>query len=325
MAVLLGGLGGGGDVGLALILAESAGLKSRVWASFAGCSPERAWRRGHRPVVGSLVRPVEYHYRNFEWALQASGLAGEAYRICVWTGLDRVLEGLRWLARKGITCALYTDIGGDGLLAGYESMLGSYRIDTLARAALAVAVEQGVIPRAVLAVGGIGLEGGARRTLNAEELAATLLYYWEKGSLIGACTPSREAAEAAWRLLHPIPGKRMTSVMLPLYLGALQGRTTVRIADPRAYSQGAISLDPWSSMVFLLDPLESCRASPLCSRAMKEWTQALEGDWQSPPPPREWREALRRAKKMGPERVFYKLYRLLRPRGGLREFCGSQT
>ncbi|MEB3787655.1 MAG: DUF1152 domain-containing protein [Desulfurococcales archaeon] len=311
MPIILGGLGGGGDVGLALILAESSGLSSEaVWASFAGCNPERASRRGHRAVWASIVEPYSYHNRNFEWALRASGLAERIYRVCLWASRDTVLEGLKWLASQWRPeCSIHADIGGDGILTGYETSLGSYRLDTLARAAIALAMERGLWSRGVIAAGGVGLEGSIKRLLSMEELAASLLYYDIHDAILGAYLPSpRETIEQARRLLQPTPDTPMLSAMLPLYIGSLEQAETVEVVDPRTLKRGRARIDPWSRIVYLLDAEATCKLSPLCTHAKNGWITAVNNPWKRPEPPGKWKSMLQETRRMGPARVMEKLY-----------------
>ena len=52
------------------------------------------------------------------------------------------MEALDWLSENhDPELALHAEIGGDGLLTGFERNLGSYKTDTLARAALLMATE----------------------------------------------------------------------------------------------------------------------------------------------------------------------------------------
>ncbi len=287
--VVVGGLGGGGDVGLAAILASMLRGVRVVYASFSGCHPERY--RGRR-VAGSLVEPGEYHPRDFEWALSRAFPGAEVYRLCVAGGFEGVMEGLRWLDRRySPKCTIHADIGGDGLLTGYESSLGSYRIDSIARAALAEASER-LGWKSLVAVGGLGLEGGRRRELDLGELVAGLLYYEDMGALLGVVEPPSDRAGIAWRLMHP--GREMVSVMLPLYAAALRGKTAFRVE--KGYSTGLHRIDWWAKYVFILDARRSCEASPLCTTARSDWNK-IWGPWSPPKPPRGYLKALRKARQ----------------------------
>ncbi len=84
--------------------------------------------------------PRRYHPRDFEWALKALNPTLPVYGICMKTSGQEVLGGLDWLAREySPACTLNCDIGGDSLLTGFEEKIGSYVIDTAARAILAEA------------------------------------------------------------------------------------------------------------------------------------------------------------------------------------------
>ncbi len=193
----------------------------------------------------------------------------EVYRLCVAEGFEGVLEGLRWLDRRySSECTVHADIGGDGLLTEYESSLGDYGIDAVARAALAEASEE-LGWRSLVAVGGLGLEGGRRRELNLGELAADLLYYEGWGALLGVVEPPEDRAEIAWRLMHP--GREMVSVMLPLYAAALEGKIAFRVE--KGYSTGLHRSDWWAKYAFILDACRSCEASPLRTTARSDWNR----------------------------------------------------
>ena len=197
--VIMGGLGGGGDVGLAVILSYTLRNDARVvFASFAGCSPEKY--PGER-AAGSLFIPRRYHPRDFVWALKALNPDLPVYRICMKTSEQEVLGGIDWLSREySPACTLHCDIGGDGLLTGFEEKLGSYVIDTAARAILAEASRiHGW--RSILAVGGLQLEGGRQRALSLHDLVADLLYYEKHNALPSIVEPPVEAAADAKSLL----------------------------------------------------------------------------------------------------------------------------
>lgn len=298
--VVLGGLGGGGDIGLAIILEHLLEGVETVYVSFAGCRPSTY--PGHR-VAGSLFVPIRHHPRDFEWSLKKLRPDAAVYRLCVKAERSLVEEALEWLDRAyRPECTLHTDIGGDGALTGYEKDLGSYITDTLARAALLWAHEM-LGWRSLLAIGGLQLEGGRRRFLNLEELVADLLYYEEKGALLGVIDPPPGTVQRAKAILYP--GREMVSVMLPLYLAALEGKTAVTIS--KGYSTGLHRIDWWARYVFLLDNAKACRASPLCMAAREKWIQGI-SRWSPPAPPRNYTWALRRARK-NPEQALRKLIR----------------
>ncbi len=299
-----------------------------VFAGFASCSPENY---PGRRVAGALFEPLEYHPRDFEWALsralpwvaEVAGLPRVlgVYRFCVRGGLGPVLEGLEWLIdRYSPCCLIHGDIGGDGLVTGYERALGSFTADSIARAALYEAgVRLGV--RGVVAVGGVWLEGGARRSMILEELVADLLYYESLGALLGVLEPPREAATLARLLLSPEPGRSMFSVMLPLYAAALEGRGRARVRD---YSgvEAEIEVPWWARYVFLLDAVESCRASPACLKAREgvEALKRLRKRRGKPQPPPLYLEALERARR-DPEGEIRRLVEEHLDNGALGRLC----
>ncbi len=310
--VVLGGLGGGGDIGLALILSKLIPGARIVYASFADCKPVSY--KGKR-VAGSLYIPTSYHHRDFEWALKTLNPSLHVYRICVKTGKEEVLQALDWLAhRYKPKCTLHVDIGGDGILTGYETSLGSYIVDSMARAVIAEASEKHGW-KSLLAIGGLHLEGGRRRVLDLAEQVAALLYHRAHNALLGVIDPPREAAEVARILLNP--GREMVSVMLPLYIAALEGRTAITIT--KGYSIGRHTLDWWTRYVFIVDGKTSCNISPLCMTARRKWLAGLRG-WQTPSPPRDYLKALKQAKQ-DPERILRKLIREHTNNNVLREIC----
>jgi hypothetical protein len=105
------------------------------------------------------------------------------YVVCTKAPFEDVMRGLRLLAvEHGVESLLSVDIGRDGLLTSYESRLGSYRTDTLARATLASAVDRLGL-KAAIAVAALRAEGGGALDLN--ELTATLIYLKDRGALLG--------------------------------------------------------------------------------------------------------------------------------------------
>ncbi|MEB3806096.1 MAG: DUF1152 domain-containing protein [Desulfurococcales archaeon] len=288
MSFIVGGLGGGGDIGLALILATRLQTKP-VFASFSGCSPDKY---GGSRIVGSLFTPTTYHPRDFEWSLKRLAPKAPVYRVCLRAPWEEVMEGVEWLiSTYKPRCMLHADLGGDGLLTGYEESLGSYIADTLARAVLHEVATRHRI-RSTLAVGALQLEGGRRRLFSLEEQVAAIAYYDSLGHLLGVIDPPRDTVHLAKLLLYP--GKEMISVMLPLYIASLEGRTAIRIT--KGYSTGYHKLDWWTPYVFLLDTKGTCEASPLCRSALENWINGI-ANWQRPNPPQEYTRILKRVKR----------------------------
>ena len=313
MAVsLLGGLGGGGDIGLIIVLETLLMDVEPVYVSFAGCKPQKyAGRR----VAGSLFEPIAYHPRDFEWSLKKLMPEARVYRVCVKSDRGEVEEALEWLDdHYSPHCTLHADIGGDGILTGFEEGLGSYITDTLARASLLWATKK-FGWKSYLAIGGLQLEGGKRRVLDLDELVADLLYYEEKGGLKAVIDPPATAVNRAMALLHP--GREMVSVMLPLYLAALEGRTAIRIA--KGYSTGVHTIDWWTRYVFILDNEVTCRASPLCMSAYEGWTPRIR-NWSPLEPPRDFKKILRRV-KTDQGKHLRRLIRTYNDNGALQRLC----
>ncbi len=242
--VVLGGLGGGGDVGLALMLARLAGidLGRVVVASFLKCSVERD-RLGRLRVEGALIEIPEGFFaerRHFEDKLPRlfPELRGRVYGICVfspWRDVEAAIDYLLDEYRPG--CSLHTDLGGDAALQGYEEKLGSYDTDALAKAALAWASEERGL-NSIIAVGCPGCEGGGE-WLDQAELAATLLYLDKLGAIRGVIHPPPTEAWVIEELL-----RHADSGMLPLYHAALQGLRRAEVR--RAYLSGVYEVKPWS-------------------------------------------------------------------------------
>ena len=282
--VVIGGLGGGGDVGLALILAHElfrVGFRTYV-VSFI---PYSVKGFGGERVSGALVRPVRgrnYGYRVFEDKLYRLGVPEDSvYVVCVEEPIEEVLEAMDWVARVlRPACTLHTDLGGDGLVLGYEKKLGSYDTDAVARAALAYLARRWGIPARV-GIGGLGAEGGGRE-INVWELVADLHYLRSKGALLTVLDPDPSDAWIGHELL-----RYASSGMLPMYLHALEGIVgLVRIYA--AYLRGKYRVEPHYRYVFVLDALKHCELSPLCVEAGKHGLRGIEG-WVRREPSRELR------------------------------------
>lgn len=263
---VVGGLGGGGDVGLALLLAASSLKRVEIAVvSFTRCRTGDPGVRRHR-IQGALIKPDFYSERNIEYSIMLHVPDLRVYSVCTRDPWPDVVSAVDYVAEEiGPDCWVAADIGGDGLLTGYESQLGSYKTDTFARAALAVLRERRGVP-GLIAIGGLGLEGGRRKELNDVELVATLLWHKERGAFRGVYLPNPDLAWIGEALLSARgpSGEDLlfTSVMLPLYVAALRGQMEAVVE--RGYSVGKHRLEWWHKYVFLLDTLESCMDSPLC-------------------------------------------------------------
>jgi len=294
--VIVGGLGGGGDVGLASMIVEGFRLSNRVAAvvSFNRCLAGGPRGVGVR-VKGALARVEcgsDLGRRVFEDKLcRIADWAREAYLLCVEEPWKSILEGLEWaVERFSPDCIISADIGGDGVLLGYESMLGSYTTDAVARAALAWASREYSL-RAIVAAGGIGAEGGGRE-LSPAELYATISYLAEKGVVIGGWTPEPQHAATAHALLT-----MAESGMLPLYLAAVEGRSRVTVRQ--AYLSGVYEVKPWYKHVLFFDAARMCELSPLCAEASKG--KARLRKWRRPKPPQDYARLLKHALKLAKE------------------------
>ncbi len=202
--IILGGLGGGGDVGLALILAEHSQLWNRLGAvvSFARCKPLRRWVFGER-VSRALIRVAQGSVPSRRFFEDKIGdIVGDVpvYIVCREADVEGIAEGLLWAVREhGVDCTLHTDLGGNSLVLGYEDRLGSYTTDTLARAALYL-VSRRTGLRSIVAAGLLGGEGGGGE-LSLLWLAATLALLRERGAILDLESPGPESAWPARLLL----------------------------------------------------------------------------------------------------------------------------
>ena len=318
--LVVGGLGGGGDVGLALMMAHSmgVGVDRLVVASFLNCSV-REGRLRDLAVEGSLIEVPQGYFasgRVFEDKLARvlPGLEGRVYAICTRDSWGEMVRGLGYLLDShGPRCMLHADVGGDGVLLGYESRLGgSYETDAVARALLAWASERRGV-RSLVASGCVGCEGGAAE-LDEAELAADLLHLDALGALLGALELPRDAAGLGEALLA-----HAESGMLPYYLAALRGLREARIDS--AYLSGVYKVRPWHRYAFVLDAARHCRASPLCRAAEGRGARGLRG-YRPARPPREWRDALALARRAGVEAAFQRLERRRLDPHRLRRRCG---
>jgi len=288
-----------------------------VVASFFNCSVTKGRLRG-LAVEGSLIRIPPGYFpdrRVFEdkLPLVAPGLQGRVYGICTRDSWDTMLKGLQALLRRyQPSCMLHADNGGDGIVLGYEDRLGSYKTDTVAKALLAEAAENG--PRSITAAGCVGCEGGGTE-LDEDWLAADLYYAMRHGALIGAVEPPLSAARDAELLL-----RHAESGMLPYYLAALRGQKKARIN--MAYLHGEYPIKPWYRLVFLLDTKRYCSLSPLCITAKGRGAQPLRMyEKHRPQPPRELREALNQAKRHGIQALMQRVARKRVSVKTLRRIC----
>lgn len=318
--LVIGGLGGGGDVALSLMLARAMGVEDEdlVVASFLNCSVARG-RLRDLAVEGSLIRVTTGYFmdrRVFEdkLSLVAPGLEGRVYGVCTRDPWESMVRGLKRLIRDyEPTCMLHSDIGGDALLLGYEDRLGSYKTDTVARALLAEAVEWRV--KSIIAIGCLGCEGGGAE-LDMEWLAADVAYTAEQGALLGVLGGTLPTGEAEALLGLAESG------MLPYLLAALRGQRRARI--DMAYLHGEYPVEPWHRLVFILDAERHCSLSPLCATARGQGARALRGySRRRPTPPRNLARMLGEAKRHGAAALLERIVKAKRlSQAVLRRFCG---
>ncbi|UXD22238.1 hypothetical protein IPA_02805 [Ignicoccus pacificus DSM 13166] len=283
--VIIGGIGGGGDIGLALVLKDYLNLIPASVLSFLNCPSKKLPVPGKKAYKGLWIPSVE-HPRLFEAKLNVMEPNLSVFAICTrehWNVVKRGLDYFMKLFDPKIT--LHTDLGGDAIVLGYESNFGSYKTDALGRAALHyLSTEYGV--RVYLAVGNVGAEAW-----KLHELVAILKYLKEEGVFVGSILPSKESLVKA-KLLASLG----CSGMLPLYLNAVEGKKVVE--ERLCYLKPPIKIKPWYKYSLIFDLKELCELSPLCMKARREWIGGLKG-WKSLEPPAKLKELLKYYEDMG--------------------------
>ena len=243
------------------------------------------------------------------------GLEGRIYAVCTRDTWRETMEGLMHLIDTyKPSCMLHADLGGDGLVTGYEETLGSYKTDTTARSLLAhTANHSGA--RRILAAGCTGCEGGGDE-LSDEWLAATLLYAEKHSALIGVTESSMDYTGEIKAFLA-----LAESGMLPYYLGALRGKRTARIN--MAYLRGEYQVKPLHRKVYVLDTVKHCGISPICRKATGRGVEALRNyEKYKPMPPRELRQIYTTIKRRGANYGYSLLGKIKMPVTRLVKLCG---
>ena len=225
------------------------------------------------------------------------------------------MDGLRFLIETyRPKRMLHTDLGGDGVVTGYEDSLGSYKTDTVARALLPEAAGQAGV-NSITAVGCTGCEGGGGE-LSGEWFAATLLFAEKQGAFLGVTEPGREHIGEIQALLT-----LAESGMLPYYLAALQGKRTARIS--MAYLYGEYPVEPWHKLVYPLYTEKHCRIPPICIQAMGRGAWALRNyEKHRPKPLRELRQIYTTIKRKGANYGYSLLDKRKTPINKLLKLCG---
>lgn len=304
--IAAGGLGGGGDVGLALSLLEAAhaDLGRTVIASFLKCNVDTD-RLGDLALAGSLIRiPTGYFpsRRVFEdkIPLVEPRLEDRIYGICVKHDWKTLTEAIDKLADTYTIKQIHSsDIGGDSLILGYEEKLGSYKVDTAAKAVLAYASrELGV--KTLITVAAVGAEGGGAE-LDHEWLAAILLYLDSLGAVKGALPLEVHHLTIARKLL-----RYGDSGMLSFLVKSTGKPGKARICN--AYLCGEYEVKPWYRTVYLLDPEALCDASPLCRSAYGRGWHGLRTRPKTRPP-RELVKMYKEARQAGSRIIFERIAR----------------
>ncbi len=307
--LIVGGLGGGGDVVLALMMVKAAGIDFSDISvlSFRGCSI-RGDRIKDLVVEGALIEVspqkgvIFASRRVFEDKIHLTGITPRGvYMICTKESWGDMVKGLRRVIEDHKpSCLFHTDVGGDSIVLGYEERLGSFKADTVARALLAHASRSYGV-KSFIASAAVGAEGGGDE-LSLEWLAATLEFLRSKGALSAVTTLPNEVGDIGAEFL-----KYADSGMIPILLAAMRGRREAEI--DMAYLHGRYEVRPWYRYVFVLDALKHCELSPLCKLALGHGIQALRNYRREKKVPPELKRYLRQVSKVGVERAFSSLVR----------------
>lgn len=301
--IVVGGLGGGGDVVAALsLLALHPELVGKDYSiiSFLPCSTSWHGSPGER-IRGALVvfkKPLP-NRRVFEDKLDPvllGRLVGKGpqhvYGFCVSSGSDDIEDALEYMAGLGIDGMVFADLGGDGLLLGYESNWGTYLEDTLARHIIySFSRKTGI--KSYIAVGLIGGEYGG--VIPVWELVADLVWLGEKGALKQVFTlpiSTLQVAEPLSRLGE--------SAMLTILLDALRGNYGPKRYDV-AYLHTVFNVQPFHRDFFILDSVLHCELSPLCRLAPRlQFIGEKKAKHKIPPPPNELQKLYKKSSSEWP-------------------------
>ncbi len=289
--IIIGGLGGGGDVGLSAILVEEFNLHRKVSAivSFARCNI-RHGKEFIKPALLRIYPGVSLGKRVFEdKLLRIVWWVKEAFIVCVnnpWNELVNALDYVYGYYKPKYM--VHTDLGGDALMLGYEEELGSYKVDTVARALLYyTSMKYGV--NTILAIGGIGAEGGGNE-IKTLDIAAVLYYLDQHKAILGTYIPSRESLSIAKKLLN-----MAKSGMLPLFIQAVEGKKVAEIH--MAYLSGSYEIKPWYRYIVFVNTSKLCSLSPLCMKALNRGMEGIK-EWKKPRPPQDLEHIYKRLKRI---------------------------
>ncbi len=298
--ILAVGIGGGGDVVGALVVAELAQSLGTP-AIVGGLTWER---RPIDPLPGprridelTAAQPLHAHAAlagpdttgpggfHFAESHMARHLGEPVVLIDPTGGPAAVADGLAGAA-QALHCDLVvlTDVGGDVLAHGHEAGLGSPLADAVCLAAAPRLAERGIAQ--LLALFGAGCDG----ELTPAEVAERVAEVAAAGGYLGAWGPGTAELERLEAALAQIPTEASTMALRC-------ARGVVGTAPIRA-GRRTVQLTMAGGLVFFLDPLVALRSAARCAQlaepaaSLEEANAILLGegiatelDWESAQPP----------------------------------------
>jgi hypothetical protein len=298
--VLAVGIGGGGDVVGALVVAELA-QELGTPAVVGGLTWER---RPVDPLPGprriaelTAAQPLNAHAAlagpdttgpggfHFAESHMARHLGAPVLLLDPNDGPAAIADALADGAEQlGCDLVVLTDVGGDVLAHGHEAGLGSPLADAVCLAAAARLADRGVAQ--LLALFGAGCDG----ELTPAEVAERVAEVATAGGYLGAWGPGSDALERLEAAVAQIPTEAST-MALRCARGALGA---VPIRDGRR----TVQLTAAGGLVFFFDPLVALRSAARCAQlvrdagSLEEANAILRGDgiateldWESAQPP----------------------------------------
>ena len=269
--VLAVGIGGGGDVVGALVVAELAqslgtpavvgGLtwERRPIDPLAG--PRRIGElsaaqalNAHAALAGpDTTGPGGFHFAESHMARH---LGEPVVLIDPTGGPAAVADGLAGAALKlGCDLVVLTDVGGDVLAHGHEAGLGSPLADAVCLAAAPRLAERGIAQ--LLALFGAGCDG----ELTPAEVAERVAEVADAGGYLGAWGPGAAALERLEAALARIPTE--ASAMALRCARGVVGTAPIR--DGRRTVQLTVA----GGLVFFFDPLVALRSAARCAQLVE--------------------------------------------------------
>jgi hypothetical protein len=298
--VLAVGIGGGGDVVGALVVAELAQALGTP-AVVGGLTWER---RPIDPLPGprridelTAAQPLNAHAAlagpdttgpggfHFAESHMARHLGEPVLLLDPTAGPAAVADGLADAAGQlGCDLVVLTDVGGDVLAHGHEAGLGSPLADAVCLAAAPLLADRGVAQ--LLALFGAGCDG----ELTPAEVAERLAEVAAAGGYLGAWGPGTAELARLDAAVAQIPTEASTMALL-CARGVLG---TAPIRDGRR----TVQLTAAGGLVFFFDPLVALRSAARCAQLVQAATSleeangillghgiATELDWESSQPP----------------------------------------